>query len=265
MTGEWDKLEYLREHPEVADAPGYKLKKLQRDGDPYAWFLVLIDQPQFAPPEEWWSKLRQRGDLPWGRLLAAQPQFEKYCYWETVSRLDLVELALLAPELFERQFPHGRWQDLCAFLTAAEWRSLLRDVSDVDRHLDMDAVRQKLSADDWMFVLAWQPQLEKYFDWSTVEKRPNIYWSFLLSRQPQFADHCDWTGLEGWQIRQILSCQPQLSYRCDFARLTGKNWSSLLSKQPQFADKCDFTLLDDDDWERLLWTQPQFAEQRDAE
>ena len=265
MTSARDKLDYLREHPELADAPGYKLKKLQRVGDPYAWFLLLVEQPQLAPPEEWWSKLRQRGDLPWGRLLTAQPQFEKYCCWEMVNRLELVELALLAPELFARRFPHGRWQDLCAFLTAAEWRSLLRDVPDVDRHLDMDAVRQKLSADDWLCVLAFRPQLEKYFDWSRVEKQPNTYWSFLLRRQPQFADHCDWSGLKGWQIRQILASQPQLSCRCDFALLTGKNWSSLLSKQPQFAEKCDFGLLDDEDWDSLLEVHPQFADRRKTE
>ena len=264
MTGAWDKLEYLREHPEVADIPGYKLKKLQRVGDPHAWFLLLMKQPQFSPPEEWWFGLQSRGDLPWGKLLAAQPQFEKYCRWETVSRLDLVELAILAPELFAHKFPNVRWRDLCAFLTAAEWRHLLCDVPEADKHLDMEEACEKLSPDDWLYILAFQPQLEKYFDWSTVEKRPNTYWSFLLRRQPQFAAHCDWTGLEGWQIRQILSCQPQLSYRCDFARLTGKNWSSLLSKQPQFAEKCDFGLLDDEDWDDLLKAQPQFADRRKA-
>ena len=213
MIGARDKLEYLRKHSELADAPGYELEKLQRDGDPCAWFLLLVEQPQLTPPEAWWSHLRQRGDLPWGRLLAAQPQFEKYCEWETVSRLELVELALLAPELFARRFPDGRRRDLCAFFTAAEWRHLLCDVPDADKHLDMAVVREKLSPEDWLCVLAFRPQLERHFDWSTVEKRPNTYWSYLLCRQPQFADHCEWSSLTGWQIRQILARQPQLADR----------------------------------------------------
>ena len=211
MTGAWDKLEYLREHPEVADSPGYKLKKLQRVGDPYAWFLLLIDQPQLAPPEEWWSHLRQRGDLPWGRLLAAQPQFEEYCNWETVSRLELVELALLAPELFAHKFPNVRWRDLCAFLTVPEWRHLLMDVPDADKRLDMKTVSKKLSSNDWLCILAEQPSLEKYVDWSQIAGRPSPYWSYLLCRQPQFAEHCAWPLLEAWQIRQILVRQPQFA------------------------------------------------------
>lgn len=245
---------------------GEFLKKLaetnKMTGDPYEWFLLLMKQPQLAPPEEWWRGLRPRGDLPWGKLLAAQPQFEKYCRWELVSRLELVELAMLAPDFFARQFPNGRWQDLCAFLTSSEWEKLLRNIPGVDKHLDMDTVRVKLSPNQWLCVLAFQPQLEKYFDWSTVEKRPNTYWSFLLSRQPQFADHCDWPDLTGWQIRQILARQPQLSCRCNLSLLTGKNWSSLLSAQPQFADKCDFGLLDDEDWDNLLKAQPQFSDRR---
>ena len=211
MVSVWDKLEALQEHPERADTRGYKLDTLRRKGDPYAWFLLLIKQPQLAPPEEWWSGLWRHSLLPWGRLLAAQPRFEKYCPWEAVSRLDLVELAVLAPELFARKFPQGRWHDLCAFLTTAEWRSLLRYVPDVDRHLDMDAVREKLSADDWMCILAWQPQLEKYFDWSQVEGKTSVYWATLLRNQPQFANRCDWSLLDGWQLSSILAKQPQLA------------------------------------------------------
>ena len=239
MFGEWDKLDELQEHPELAETRGYSLDKLRRKGEPYAWFLLLMKQPQFAPPPEWWSAdLRRRGDLPWGRLLAAQPQFEEYCNWETVSRLDLVELAILAPELFTRNFPNGRWRDLCAFLTEAEWISLLKDVPETDKYFDINDVGRKLSPNQWLCILAHQPQLEKYFDWSSSENRPSVYWGYLLRRQPQFAEHCAWSHLKGWQIRQILV------------------------KQPQFADKCDFRLLDDDDWDDLSEKQPQLAERR---
>ena len=211
MVSTWDKLEALQEHPELADTRGYKLDTLRRKGEPYAWFLLLMKQPQFAPPEEWWSGLWRHSLLPWGRLLAVQPRFEKYCQWEAVSRLDLVELALLAPKLFARKFPQGHWRDLCAFLTAAEWRCLLRDVPGADKYFDMKEVRKKLSVNDWMCILAWQPQLEEYLDWSQVEKQPSVYWSTLLRRQPQFADRCDWSLLEGWQIHSILVKQPQLA------------------------------------------------------
>ena len=233
MVSEWDKLEALQEHPELADTRGYRLQTLQRKGEPYAWFQLLMKQPQFAPPEEWWNYLWRWSSLPWGRLLAAQPQFEKYCPWESVSRLELVELALLAPDIFARQFPQGRWRDLCAFLTAAEWRQLLSDVPDADKLFDMDAVRKKLSVNDWMCILAYQPQLEKYFDWSQVEGKPSDYWSTLLRRQPQFANRCDWSLLEGWQLTSILVAQPQFADRCAWSLIKWRDIRRILNEQPQ--------------------------------
>ena len=183
-----EKLEYLQDHPELAGDPGYDLDALRQDGEPYAWFLLLMKQPQLAPPDDWWNDLWRWSTLPWGQLLAAQPQFEKYCPWESVSRLELVKLALLAPEIFTRHFPEGRWRDLCPFLTAPEWRHLLTDVPDADKHLDMKTVSKKLSSNDWMCILAEQPRLEKYVDWSQIADCPSPYWSYLLRRQPQFAD-----------------------------------------------------------------------------
>ena len=208
-----EKLEELQNHPELAGHPGYDLDVLQREGEPYGWFLLLMTQPQLAPPPEWWNELWRWSSLPWGQLLVAQPQFEKYCPWEAVSRLELVKLALLAPEIFARWFPGGRWRDLCAFLTTPEWRHLLIDVPYAEKHLDMDAVSEKLSSNDWMCILANQPSLEKYVDWSQIVGRPSPYWPYLLRRQPQFADRCDWSLLEPWQIRQILVRQPPLAGR----------------------------------------------------
>ena len=206
----WDKLEELREHPELTWTPGYELTLLRRDADPYAWFLLLAKQPQLAPPSEWWDDLHCLSDLPWGTLLAAQPQFAHHCDWETVSRLELVKLALLAPEIFARQFPHGRWRDLCAFLTASEWCRLLSDIPEAVDRLDMDIACEKLSPTGWLFLLARQPQLEKYFDWSQAEACPSIYWYKLLCRQPQFAGYCDFTRWESWQIRKLFQKRPQL-------------------------------------------------------
>ena len=208
-----EKLEALQNHPELAGHPGYELNVLQREGEPYGWFLLLMTQPQLAPPPEWWIDLWRLSTLPWGQLLAAQPQFEKYCPWESVSRLELVKLALLVPEIFARHFPGGRWRDLCPFLTTPEWRHLLADVPDAEKYLDMDAVREKLSVEDWLCLLACRPELAKYFDWAAVGNRFSVYWAYLLRRQPQFADHCPWSLLKGWQIRQILARQPQLADR----------------------------------------------------
>ena len=105
MKDAWDKLTELQEHPELAGTPGYELEKLREEGDLIPWFLLLMKQPHFAPPGEWWHELRKRVDLPWARLLAAQPQFEEYCHWEALSRLELVKLSFLAPEIFRRNFP----------------------------------------------------------------------------------------------------------------------------------------------------------------
>ena len=206
----WEKLEALQSHPELAWHPGYELETLRRDGEPYAWFLLLIKQPQFAPPQEWWDELWRWSSLPWGQLLAAQPQFEKYCPWESVSRLELVKLALLAPEIFARRFPGGQWRDLCSFLTTPEWRHLLTDVPDADKYLDINAVREKLSINDWLCILAKQPSAEKYVDWSQIDGCPSPYWPYLLYRQPQFAIHCDFSQWEGRHISYLLSRHPQL-------------------------------------------------------
>ena len=206
----WDKLNVLRGHPELADASGYELKSLYTEADPVYWFLLLIEQPQFAPPHDWWFNLRYRTDLPWARLLAAQPQFEMHCHWESVSRGELVKLAFLAPDLFARKFPHGHWHNLYTFLTPLELAGLLCDVPQAAELLDMRDVAKKLAPDRWLTVIASQPQLEKYFDWTLVEKKSSIFWDDLLRHQPQFACHCDFEKLQDWQIRRIRRRQPQL-------------------------------------------------------
>ena len=230
MKDAWDKLNELREHPELADTPGYELEFLQREGHPLMWFLLLAEQPQLTPPSEWWFELRHRCDLPWARLLAAHPEFEEHCCWEAVGRGELVTLAFLAPELFWRKFPEGRWYDLYAFLTKWELASILRDAPQAAEALDMDDVREKLAPDHWLSVLADRPQLEKYFDWATVEGRPSFHWDILLRKRPEFADHCDFSQLRSFQIRRILAKQPQFIDRCDWSHLTPADRAKLAAK-----------------------------------
>ena len=206
----WDKLKALKEHPELINTPGYDLNALYMDGDPVMWFLLLTEQPQFAPPRDWWFKLRHRSDLPWARLLAAQPQFEEHCHWESVGRGELAKLAVLAPHLFNRKFPQGCLHDLYELLTPLELESLLWDVPQAAELLDMEDVTQKLAPDLWLSVIAHQPQLEKYFDWKLVEKKASLYWDVLLRHQPQFACRCDFEQLKDWQIRRIQRKQPHL-------------------------------------------------------
>lgn len=206
----WNKLKELKDYPELVDTTEFDLNVLYTEGDPVMWFLLLAEQPQFAPPRDWWFNLRHRSDLPWARLLAAQPQFEAHCHWESVERVELVKLAFLAPELFARKFPQGHWNDLYAFLTPMELVGLLCDVPQAAELLDMEDVAEKLAPDLWLSVIASQPQLEKYFDWTLVEKKPSIYWDDLLCRQPRFACHCDFKRLKDWQMRRIQRKQPHL-------------------------------------------------------
>ena len=65
MKDAWDKLKELQEHPELAGTLGYELEILREEGDPVAWFLLLMKQPRFAPPCGWWFELHNRCDLPW--------------------------------------------------------------------------------------------------------------------------------------------------------------------------------------------------------
>jgi len=204
----WDNLKVLKDHPELADTSWYELKKLYAEADPIMWFLLLAEQPQFAPPHDWWFSLRHRSDLPWARLLAVQPQFEGVCHWESVSRGELMKLAFLAPELFARRFSQGDWRELYAFLTPMELAGVLCDVPQAATVLDMEDVAKKLAPDRWLAVISHQPQLEKYFDWGMVEKKSSIFWDDLLRHQPQFACHCDFEQLKDWQIRRIRRRQP---------------------------------------------------------
>ena len=210
----WNRIDELKKHPELKNTPGYETEELLKTVDSVYWFLLLMEQPQFAPPHKWWFDLRHRTDLPWARLLAVQPQFEEHCHWESVGRGELVKLAFLSPELFTRKFPHGHWHDLYAFLTPLELAGVLCDVPQAAELLDMKEVAEKLAPDRWLTVIASQPQLEKYFDWASVEKKPSLYWDDLLRHQPQFASHCDFKQLKDWQIRWIRRRQLQffLSY-----------------------------------------------------
>lgn len=228
----WDKLKELQTHPELADTPGYDMLELQSSGSAVSWFLLLMEQPQLAPDGSWWLNNKQVNPvpLPWGKLLARRPEFEKYCCWETVSRLDLVELAFLAPEIFERNFPQGRWHDLYAFLTDVELMRLLSDVPQIVEHLDMEEVKERLAPDLWLNILAYQPQLEKYFDWARVEGKICHSWDWLLRSQPQFAKYCDWSKLGSSVIRRILVKQPQLITYCDWSKISEEDRKILEGK-----------------------------------
>ena len=206
----WNRIDELKKHPEWANSSGYETEELLKAVDPVYWFLLLMEQPQFTPPRNWWFNLRHRSDLPWARLLAAQPQIEGYCHWESVSRGELAKLAFLAPEIFARKFPQGHWRDLYEFLTPLELVELLCDVPQASESIDMMSVAGKLAPDRWLSVIAYQPQLERYFDWTLVEKKASLYWDDLLRHQPQFNCHCDFEQLKDWQIRRIQRQQPHL-------------------------------------------------------
>ena len=187
----------------LENASPEEIKALQQNEDPIYWFLLLAEYPEFAPESDWWFALQNHCDLPWSQLLAAQPQFEKYCHWESVSRLELVLLAYRAPEIFKRKFPQGRAHDLYAFLTPLEKSSLLSQLPEYADQVDWDEINAEFSVGNWFSLLADQPQFEIYFDWSKVEKHPNHYWDMLLKKQPQFAIHCDFEQLYPNQRRRL--------------------------------------------------------------
>lgn len=176
---------------DITNADAEKLEFLQQSEDPVYWFLLLAEYPEFSPGSDWWFALRNRCDLPWSQLLAKQPQFEEYCHWESVSKLELILLAHRAPEIFQRKFPRGRAHDLYAFLTPQEKSRLLSQLPEYANFVDWDEIKSEFSIGNWFSLLADQPQFEKYFDWSKVEQQPNHYWDMLLKCQPQFAIHCD--------------------------------------------------------------------------
>ena len=201
-------VEELKRKIENADAT--EKAKLYQTEDPVYWFLLLAEYPEFAPEKKWWFDLRHRSDLPWSKLLAKQPQFEKYCHWESVSRLDLMLLAFKAPEIFKRKFPRGRVHDLYAFLTASEKAHLLIEIPEYADQVDWDELNAELSIGNWFSLLAYQPQFEIYFDWGTVEGKHNHYWHILLKKQPQFAIHCDFEQLYPNQRKTLQKHCPEL-------------------------------------------------------
>ena len=201
-------VEELKAKLENASSEG--IKALAQTEDPIYWLLLLAEYPEFAPESDWWFALRNRCDLPWSQLLAAQPRFEKYCHWESVSRLELLLLAYRAPEIFQWKFPQGRAHDLYAFLTPQEKSGLLLQLTEYEEFIDWNEINMEFSVGEWFCLLADQPQFEVYFDWSTVEKQPNHYWDLLLRKQPQFAIHCDLEQLYPNQRRKLMKHQPQI-------------------------------------------------------
>ena len=127
------------------NASSEEIKALEQNENPIYWFLLLAEYPEFAPDSSWWFALCNRCDLPWSQLLAAQPQFEKYCHWESVSRLELVLLAYRTPEIFKRRFPQGRAHDLYAFLTSLEKSCLLSQLPEYAEFIDWDEINAEFS------------------------------------------------------------------------------------------------------------------------
>ena len=70
----------------LENASAEEIKALQQNEDPIYWFLLLAEYPEFTPDSNWWFALRKRCDLPWSKLLAAQPQFEIYFDWSKVEK-----------------------------------------------------------------------------------------------------------------------------------------------------------------------------------
>ena len=194
----------------LENASPEEIKALQQNEDPIYWFLLLAEYPEFAPESSWWFDLRNRCDLPWSKLLTKQPQFEKYCHWESVSRLDLMLLAFKAPEIFKRKFPCGRAHDLEAFLTLSEKVRLLIEIPEYAEQVDWEELNAGLSIPEWFSLLAYRPQFEIYFDWSTVENKSHACWHILLKKQPQFAIHCDFEQLQVHQRQILLDHHPEL-------------------------------------------------------
>ena len=188
----------------LENASAEEIKALEQNENPIYWFLLLAEYPEFAPDSSWWFALCNRCDLPWSQLLAKQPQFEKYCNWESVSRMELILLAYRAPEIFQRRFPQGRAHDLYAFLTSLKKSCLLSQLPEYAEFIDWDEINAEFSIGNWFSLLADQPQFEIYFDWSKVEKQPNHYWDMLLKKQPQFAIHCDFEQLHPNQRRRLI-------------------------------------------------------------
>ena len=187
----------------LENATAEEIKALQQSEEPTYWFLLLAEYPEFEPDFDWWMKLHNRCDLPWSKLLSAQPQFEKFCHWESVSRLELILLAYRAPEIFSRKFPFGQAHDLYAFLTPQEKSCLLAQIPEYANLIEMEDLNDEFGIGEWFNLLAEQPQFEIYFDWSKVEKQPNHYWAMLLKKQPQFAIHCDFKQLYPNQRRRL--------------------------------------------------------------
>ena len=165
----------------LENASSEEISALEQSENPIYWFLLLAEYPEFAPDSDWWFALYNRCDLPWSQLLAAQPQFEKYCHWESVSRLELFLLAYRAPEIFQRRFPQGREYDLYAFLTPLEKSCLLSRLPEYDEFIDWDEINAEFSIGNWFS---------------------------LLADQPQFAIHCDLERLYPNQRRKLLKHQP---------------------------------------------------------
>lgn len=187
----------------LENASAEEIKILEQSEDPIYWFLLLAEYPEFVPDNSWWFALCNRCDLPWSQLLTKQPQFEKYCHWESVSRLELMLLAYRAPEIFSRKFPFGQAHDLYAFLTPLEKSFLLAQIPEYANLIEMEDLNDEFGIGEWFNLLAEQPQFEIYFDWSKVKKQPNHYWDILLKKQPQFAIHCDLKQLYPNQRRRL--------------------------------------------------------------
>ena len=126
----------------LENASPEEIKALEQNEDPVYWFLLLAEYPEFAPDHSWWFALRHHYDLPWSQLLARQPQFEKYCHWEILSRLALVQLADRAPEIFQSHFSQELAHDLYAFLTPLEKSCLLTQLPEYADFMDRDELAE---------------------------------------------------------------------------------------------------------------------------
>ena len=80
---------------DVENADSDEIRVLEQTEEPVYWFLLLAEYPEFAPDGMWWFDLRNHCDLPWSKLLAAQPQFAIHCDFEQLypnQRRRLVKL-----------------------------------------------------------------------------------------------------------------------------------------------------------------------------
>ncbi|MBQ7178453.1 MAG: hypothetical protein IJS08_13645 [Victivallales bacterium] len=198
-------------------------------------------------------------------ILAANPQWEKYCCWNEVSSAEWVKMVIAS----------SKWLSSCPWgiFNSREWLAILK----VKPEYASRCQWQLFNCAEWLELFKLDIDYARYCDWNKFSSRN---WVDIIRAFPALASHCPWQSLPANYLISLFRIDRKYVSKCtrwdkfnanawmelfeiDYALFEGKcdnwnmfssrQWCVLLKKYPQLSRHCNWKKITSDVWKDILF------------